>query len=233
MASGGRASVAAKPSTLPNITVGATYRSRAAVLTGGGGASSLQTTRPALSVSGDLLFLVVMVSGATANTQTISTPSGWTLSDGPLDSANPARSWAFWRIADNTATDLPLISFGTTRFGGLVMYAIQGPNATLPIESTGTPNTVGAATQNINTPVLTSITANALDLYVGLAGNNIVWGAHTQQGGEVTRDQFNGNWIGGLASTEAVAVASTKGPYTYDKGIVTDGHMRGWVIRGT
>lgn len=123
------------------------YRSSTLVTPANIGAT---VTRPAGSVSGDLLVAVVTAmspSSATVYSGTFNTPTGWTA--GPImNGANytdpdfgsaTAPTQVFYRVSDNTATDLPVFTFtpGSSDSGGerviLTTLAFTGAATTNPI----------------------------------------------------------------------------------------------------
>jgi hypothetical protein len=104
---------------------------------------------PAGVVDGDILLWRLTIDRTSV---TATTPSGWTLEDGPRDQTGAARSYLFSRIASSEPANYTITLSGAAH-GSAIMIAYTSVDATDPVEQVA--GSVSASTATPQTSALT------------------------------------------------------------------------------
>lgn len=182
---------------------------------------TLAVDKPSGTASGDVLLLAAFVGDSTSFdpslTDTVSTPSGWTLVAGPISSTatgsiNNVRGYLFKRTADGTEDSaFTLTKVGTAgRLRG-VCVAVAGAGSGVDVTATGYATSSGDVT-------IPSATATAADeLSVALIGTRGTLLTGTPPAGWTERqDSGSSTTPNCLVATKLNVAAGATGTGTYD-----------------
>jgi len=183
----------------PTPYTGPTFRS--GVSQGLNNGTTITFTRPSGSGSGDVLFAIFNCPAA----NTIATPTGWTLHSGPdQPGGSGVKLYCFYRVADNTATDLPTWTYSASSFAGGAMGAVQGAAASFLDNSTA----VGLdGDSGFTVPTCVNTAAQCLALTMLVSGN----ASNTFSGFTAGIERFGGqvNYVSYSFVTENAPDATT------------------------
>jgi hypothetical protein len=136
---------------------------------------TISVAPPAGHQAGDLLVLSMSAYGSGGS---VSTPSGWTpLASGASGSWGPASNYSeyvYWKLA--TSSSEPSVSTGASGYSQGQIFVVTGSiDQTTPIDVSvgwGTPSGNGTL---VPSPAITTVTDQALIVYLGQDSSNVAW----------------------------------------------------------
>lgn len=149
---------------------------RAAGTQANGSGTTVSVPPPAGHQTGDLLILV----GVPWDTATMTTPSGWTLmtngDSGAWGTSNRYRTYIFWKLATSSSEPNVTLTQSLSGFPQGQMIAVQGTiDQTTPVDTAPGWAAVDSDT-TIPTLAITTVTDNALIVYIGQDTAPNLWG---------------------------------------------------------
>jgi hypothetical protein len=168
-------------------------------------AGTVTPTRPAGSVSGDLLILVFA-----SNVTAVTTPTGWTLVSSAVGRGYTEAAEVYVRESDGTATDLPVIDQIPLTYGGVALFAFE--NASYDSAALCNLSTLATA---IDAPALSPIASGlVLSLRVargGTAATSITGGDTLHNSASTPNFVMAAATRAGVAGVPAATVSFTGG----------------------
>lgn len=174
------------------------FRAAGTLGTSTGGAATV-VSYPAGVASGDLLLLQMIVPVS----QTVTTPSGWTVVLGPVDTSTYGnRCYVFRKIAGGSEPSSVSVTISSGNGAG-IMSAFTGVDGTTPIDVSASATTAtGGSTPNLVSPSVTTTVASTLLVRMYWAHDGT---AITPAGG--TTEIYDANAPGQPAAIEAATIA--------------------------
>lgn len=197
--------------------------------------TSLVINKPAGLQTGDLMIANIVQSDDNSSTLSNATSSGWTLIDGrEFGNSGSDRWWGTILYKSATASDVAATSFtftidsdidgtGEGALGGIIAY--RGVSLTGGVTESGAPGGPfdldpgiinGIATDaSLTAASITTATANAYVVMLGLVGNNqglSAWSTATSPGTLTENQDVNLNAPGGGSADLAIGAASANKP---------------------